>query len=48
MDRWVRFGWLSAFPFHDGRDRVEDRYQLLAALVSVMVSIDRAVLTRRV
>jgi hypothetical protein len=47
MDRWFRPGGLSAVAFHDGHDRVQDRYQLLAALVSVMVSIGTA-LTRRV
>ena len=46
MDRRFRSGWLSAVAFHDGRDRVEDGYPLLAALVSVIVSIERAALTR--
>ena len=47
MDRWFRSSGLSVVAFHDGRDRVEDGYQLLAAVVSVMVSIGRASLTRR-
>ena len=39
MDRWFRSSGLSVVAFHDRRDRVEDGYQLLAALVSVILSI---------
>lgn len=34
MDRWLWSSWISIVSIHDGHDCVQDRDQLLAALVS--------------
>ena len=46
MDRWGRSSGVSAVAFYDGRDRIQDEYRFLAALVSVLVSVGRAALMR--
>lgn len=48
MDRWFRSSGLSVITFYDGGDRVQDGYQFLAALVSVIISINLSVLTYHV
>lgn len=44
MDRWGRSSGVCAVAFYDGRDRVQDEYQFLAAPVSVLVFVGRAAL----